>query len=184
MLPSQRFTHPLAPFLGPSFGPVLTALVLLAIALQAALAETGEALITAAAPLGIVSFEFAGALEASRRIVESWDAPAQVRAAFNLGIDYLFLLVYGAVVALACLWVGARYAQPAAARWGQRWAWVAFVAAGADALENVALFQLLVGSFWPVWPPLAAASATVKFALLGGCIGYVLVGYSLSAGRR
>lgn len=182
--PSQRFRHPLAPFLGPSFGPVMTALVLLAVALQAALTATNRALLTAEAPWGLLSFTFAGSLIESRSIVESWDAAAQVRAAFNLGIDYLYLLVYGVTVGLACLWVAARAPGVATARVGDAWAWAALAAAACDAVENIALFQLLLGSFWPVWPVVAAGFAGLKLLLLGACILYVVFGYSLHSGAR
>lgn len=160
----------------------MSALVLLAIALMTALSHTGRALQSNAAPYGIVSFEFAGDLTTARAIIEGWGEAARVQAAFNLGLDYLYLLIYGSTLALACLWVGTRGSRLTLV-WAERMAWVALAAAGLDAVENLALYQLLVGSFWPVWPVLAAGCAAVKFTAVGACVLFVLVGYGLTARR-
>ena len=44
---------------------------------------------TAVAPRGIVSFELARDVNASRQILESWNARAKTHAALSLGLDYL-----------------------------------------------------------------------------------------------
>ena len=66
----------------------------------------GAPLITPAAPYGIISFEFAGTLENAQAILQSWDADAQLHAAFSLGLDYLFMLAYSTAIGLACILAG------------------------------------------------------------------------------
>jgi hypothetical protein len=174
MLPSQRMRHPLAPFLGPSFGGVFTLLMLLTVALSGILRATDGALRSDAAPYGMVSFEFALTLSAARTIVESWSPAAQVQAAFSLGLDFLYLVVYSSTLSLALLWAAIRSGSAAWLRWGDRLAWLPGIAALADAVENVALYQVLVGSFWPGWPPIAWACAELKFGLLAASTALIV----------
>jgi hypothetical protein len=49
---------------------------------------------TAAAPNGIVSYELAGNIKPAAEILASWDARAQLFAAFGLVLDYLFMTAY------------------------------------------------------------------------------------------
>ncbi len=45
-------------------------------------------------------------LPAAARILSSWDVGARLHAAFSLGLDYLFMLVYSCTLALSSLWAG------------------------------------------------------------------------------
>ena len=72
------------------------------------------------------------------------------------GIDYLFMIAYGAMLAFALAALGAR-----------RWMIiVALVAPIADAIENVALFEIDLDAPGG-WIPVLAAAARAKFVLLG-----------------
>ena len=53
-------------------------------------AITGAPLTTEDAPYGVVSLEIAGTVENAQDILDSWDTNAQIRAAFGLGLDFLF----------------------------------------------------------------------------------------------
>lgn len=140
------------------------------------------ALKTAAAPLGIVSFEFAGDLQSVKRMLATWDGEARVHAALSLGIDYLFLVAYALVISMACAGIAntLRRRFKAAAIVGFLLAWAQVVAALLDAVENTALVLLLLGSSHPLYPPVAWVCAGIKFSLVGLALAYLLVGFMLS----
>ncbi len=108
----------------------------------------GEALITTAAPYGIISFELAGSVEKAQQIIDSWDQDARLYAAFSLGFDYLFMLLYSTTIALACLW-GGRALQARdipGYRIGIFLAWGLWLAAVLDGIENIALSLSLLNT--------------------------------------
>jgi hypothetical protein len=141
----------------------------------------GLPLMTPAAPTGIVDFELAGSVERASVILQSWDTPAQLHAALSLGFDYVFMLAYTATFSLACLMSGEalrRRGWPLAGldaplAWGQ------WIAAGLDALENLALILVLLGPVVSPWPALARWWALGKFALL--LAGLLYASYGLLA---
>jgi len=49
-------------------------------------------------------FEFAGSLESAVKIIRSWDEAVRILAAFSIGLDFLFLILYSTTIGLACLW--------------------------------------------------------------------------------
>jgi hypothetical protein len=57
--------------------------------------------------------------------------------------------------------------------------WAAPVAAALDAVENVALLQVLDGQTGQPWPGIAYAFASVKFALLALVVIYLIAGLVL-----
>ena len=71
-------------------------------------------LTTPAAPLGIISYELAGSIEKAQSILDSWNASAQLHAAFALGFDYVFMLAYSTTIGLACV-MASGVRSPAAA---------------------------------------------------------------------
>ncbi|MCL4261854.1 MAG: hypothetical protein KJ069_01495 [Anaerolineae bacterium] len=141
---------------------------------------TGGPLQTAVAPAGIISFEFAGNVANAQMIIASWGEHGRLVAAFGLGLDFLYPLVYAAAISLACVWAAERV-QPKfpAAKWGIWLAWGAWLAALLDYVENVALVLLLFGSTAVLLPPLAFICAAIKFALVIAGIVYVLVAWLL-----
>jgi hypothetical protein len=171
-------THP---FLRLSFAAqrrALPPLVVATLALTAVLQVVGQPLQTAAAPLGIVSFELAGTLAAAQVMVASWDHSAQLHAAFSLGLDYLYMPLYAFAIALACVRaaVSSLRTPTAAASLGILLAWGLGLAALLDAVENIALWQVLQGSTLAVWPPVARWCAIVKFSLVIAGLLYAGVG--------
>jgi len=148
----------------------------LTVAVMLALDAIGRPLVTEVAPLGIVSFEFAGDVATATRMLEGWGEAGRVRAGLSLGLDYLFLVLYASAIGLGCLLV-ARAMGPALA-WGQ------IGAALLDAVENFALIRLLLGSDNAVWPTLAWGCAAVKFALVGAGLAAVLLGLPFALLRR
>lgn len=131
---------------------------------------------TPSAPSGIVSYELAGSTSRASLILGSWGTTARLYAAFGLGFDYLFMLVYAACLSLACLMAASRHMG-----WVQRlgsWlAWGMLLAALADAVENLSLWVELNGTVTSFWAGLAAACASLKFSLLVLGVLYSLLGW-------
>ena len=129
---------------------------------------------TPAAPNGIVSFELARTPEKAFQILASWEPipgqgvviqKAKLFAAFGLGIDYLFMPLYALTLAFGTLLAAGRHGA-----WlkflGIVTGYGAFVAAAFDAVENYALFQILLGKVFPPYPEVAFYCAVIKFMLL------------------
>lgn len=155
--------------------------------LEVALIGSGAGLQTDAAPWSIVSFEFARTLAEADAMLASWAREGVVtQAAFNLGLDYAFLMAYALALALACVAVVGLIRTRAAsyARVGEILAWTPFVAAGLDAVENTALILIVFGSRAEGWLVLAWWCALVKFILVALVILYVLGGLGLRFARR
>lgn len=141
-------------------------------------AATKEILPGIAVP-GIVAYELAGSVTAAQAMIDSWNARAQLHAAFGLGLDYLYMPSYALAIALGCLWARRRLAahRPRLAALGLALAWGLAVAALLDAIENFALLKmLLAGVAAAPWPALAAICATIKFLLVIAGLLYALAG--------
>jgi hypothetical protein len=160
---------------------VLLGLLAAAVLLMTVTGITGARLTTPSAPQGIVSFELAGSLPEAQRILDSWDAAARLRAAFGLGLDFLFPLVYSTAIALGCVWASGtfRTASPGLAVGGVLLAWEQWLAALFDYLENISLTAILFGGAVAPLPELARAFALVKFCLIGVGLAYVVLGLSV-----
>lgn len=161
--------------------------LVLTVVVQAGLMVSGAPLRTEAARAGIVSFEFAGDRAGADAILASWaQNEATGHAAFNLGLDYAFLLAYATALALACLAVAETLDlyHAAIARLGRWLAWAAFGAAGLDAVENTALIQVVLGARSDALLLVAWGCALVKFVLVGMGVAYVVLGLSYRFFRR
>ncbi|UCG23427.1 MAG: hypothetical protein JSW55_14935 [Chloroflexota bacterium] len=141
-----------------------------------ALSVTGRPLMTGAAPSGIISYEFAGDVVTATLIIDSWDAAAQTYAGINLGLDYLYLVLYSTTIAMVVLWLTDGLAQArfiiiiaVALAWGQ------WLAAALDATENLALFAMLVNQPAEPWPQIARWCAAIKFSLVIAGLLYTVV---------
>jgi hypothetical protein len=155
-------------------------LLALTLAILGVMNTVGEPLNTAAAPLGIMSFEVAGSVTKAGEMLASWDADARVRAGFIQGLDFLFPLVYSTTFGLACSWAGGvlRSARWPLAALSIPLAWGQWLAALFDAIENIALVILLFGALASPWPEVAMLCACLKFGLL--FIGLIYAFYGLA----
>jgi hypothetical protein len=138
----------------------------------------GAPLTTPQAPYGIVSYELAGSVAQAQAMLDSWDHTTQLRAAFSLGLDYLFMPAYAGAISLACLWAAAVLRQRA---WplvalGAPLAWGQWLAALLDAIENLGLTVILFGAPVSPWPELAFWCAALKFILIFIGLVYALLG--------
>lgn len=133
---------------------------------------------TEAAPRGIISFELANNYESSRLILSSWNAEAKLNAALSLGLDYLFLVVYAIFLSLTCIQVAKALKSDHSFFFmlAQVVAWSQFLAAVLDAVENMALIQLLLNSSRKWLPLVARWCAMVKFSIVGAGLIFILGG--------
>ncbi|HEY3429588.1 MAG TPA: hypothetical protein VGK39_02855 [Cyclobacteriaceae bacterium] len=117
-------------------------------------------------PYTIVGFEFAGSPEQAQLMVSTWRENGVLDSVyFVTGFDYLFMITYSSFLWLACLQVSGELSS----RLNKMFivlAWLQPVAAILDAVENVALFQIISGSWKPLWPILAASCAAPKFIIV------------------
>jgi hypothetical protein len=160
--------------------------LVITLVVMALLNAVSAPLTTSVAPYGIVSYELAGDVATAEAILSSWDTDARLRAAFGLGFDYLFMIAYSATIALACVWAAGIVRQRG---WPLAWlgiplAWGQWLAAGLDALENLALAVILFGAPASPWPEIARWSAIFKFALVFLGMFYAFYGLTVSLLRR
>lgn len=155
----------------------------LALATLAALVPIDMHLRNGLAPLGIVSFEVCAYSGVCRAIVDAWGPVGRIWAGLSLGLDYLFMLLYSAVIFLALRLAGDPL--PDKARRVTQWlAWTAWGAGAADAIENYALAQMLVApdTLSQAWT--AALAATVKFAVLGVALTWLVMVWAYRCAAR
>jgi len=163
--------------------PALVLSILATLALMVTLSALGAPLRTDASPAGIVSFEFAGSLDAAQGMIESWGETGRIYAGLNLGLDYLFLIAYPFAIGLACVIVSRRLRVRGTGflNAGIVLAWAQGAAGLLDALENYSLIRALLGTQIEAWPTIARLAATGKFALVA--LGLLFVLAALVVGR-
>ena len=135
---------------------------------------------TPAAPTGIVSYELAASPAAANSMLASWDETARVSAAFGLGFDFLFMPSYAIALSLAVMLAAGRRRGQFWSAVGKTLSWAAFIAVGFDAVENIALFSILLNVAASPLPELAFVCAVAKFLILLFGIVYALIGWLFS----
>jgi hypothetical protein len=130
----------------------------------------------------ISDFEFAGSSSRAAQIMAEWGAEGRHLAHLGLLLDYGYMLSYGLFFALA----GFKIRDAARDRGWRRMAragiavpYFALAAACFDASENVALLLVLGGHGGSFAPPFATVCSSIKWALIGIAILYVLCGLAL-----
>jgi hypothetical protein len=170
--------YPLSFLPSQSQKPIFWVLFGLVVVLMTVFRITGTPMNTAAAPYGVVSFELAGSVDRTQVILASWDGPVRIRAAFGLGLDFLFIPVYAGAISLGCALAsgGLHVRKWPLASLGRIPAWGVVLAGLLDIIENVALTVILFGSATAPWPQIAAWCAGPKFILIFLGLVYVLYG--------
>ncbi len=151
------------------------------IALMAILNWVSAPLVNDVAPYGLFSWQLAGTPQRAQSILNSWDERTRYLAAFGLGLDYLFMVVYTVTLSGACRWSAAKIGRPTLAKPLIALVWTAAVL---DGVENAFLGIALIGGAVSPYPEGAAFSAAGKFALLFGAMGFVFVGLFVALLRR
>lgn len=178
--------HPFVSIRAHSIGRIFFPLLALTLLLLVVMSWVGLPLETAAAPYGIISYELAGDVSNSLSIIASWDDTARMHAAFSLGLDYLFLVLYSTTIGLACIWA-ARVLQVNSWRLaavGIPLAWGLWLAALLDAIENAGLISLLFGSQAQSWSLLARWCALFKFGIIFAGLTYAFLGAAVYISAR
>jgi len=159
-------------------GRLFWPLVVLAVLTMYTLNIVGAPLTTEAAPAGIVSYEFAGTVFKTEKILASWNAVARERAAFVQGLDFLFIPVYVSAIAIGCSMASSVLHRKgwALASFGAPLAWLAVLAGLLDVFENIALVVMLFDIPANPWPQIAYWCAGPKFFLVVIGILYSLFG--------
>ena len=137
----------------------------------------------------IIDFEVAGTQAKADEIRADWGQSGIDAAKASLWIDYAYIVAYGTFLVLA----SAATRDLAQERgWDRMAAFgiavIPFAAAAAafDAIEDVGLLLAVDGHGGDLAPRLAQICASLKFALLGATIAYLLIGLGLRlrAARR
>lgn len=174
--------------------PLFLALLFWTLILFAVFRVLNNPLVTPVSPGGILSFELAGSVQRARMITNAWKEASlllsavagqpnpdivnlpYLYAAFGLGLDYLFMPSYALTIALGTLLAAGRH-KGWFLSFGAIAGYGAFAAALFDAVENYALWQILLGAVYSPYPQLAAFCATFKFVLILSGIVYSLIGW-------
>ncbi|WP_418646405.1 hypothetical protein [Tenacibaculum insulae] len=129
---------------------------------------------------GILSFELAKDFETSEAILNSWNVKAKISAGISVGLDFLFLMIYPLLIALLIhklnkkLWKGHPFYNV-----GLILLFSQLFTAIFDAIENVSLIQLLLGSTNKLWSLIAYYFAFIKFTLIVIALLYLAVNFIL-----
>lgn len=120
---------------------------------------------------GIIAFELAGNATRAQRIMSAWGDDGQRAARRSLQLDFGYMATYGVLTALLVDYARRRLGHPAAVCLG------VIPAVGADALEGVALLNVLAGNSIDDNARRARGAAIVKFVVLVGALLYAAGAY-------
>jgi hypothetical protein len=113
----------------------------------------------------------------SLKVIKYWDEAAKIRAAFLMGIDFFYLVVYSTTLSLAC--IGAiRVFETVRSPWksfGITIAWSQWLAGFLDMFENFALTNILFNNVNDVLPQVAKWCAILKIVLIILGLTYILI---------
>lgn len=153
-------------------------LFIITLIVMAGMLVTGAPLKSEASPMGITSFEYAGELAVAHAMIKSWGPQGQLYVGLNMGLDFLFLVVYPLTIGLGCVLLSRRLSGGAGfvGSLGVVLAWGQLLAGLLDVVEDYALIQVLLGTENELWPALAAWCATPKFLLVALGLLYLIIG--------
>jgi hypothetical protein len=115
---------------------------------------------------GIIAFELAGNAERAQRIISAWGDDGRRAARRSLQLDFGYMATYGALTALLVDHARRRLGHPAGVCLG------VVPAVAADAVEGVALLNVLAGNDINANARRARRAAIVKFVVLAGSLLY------------
>ncbi len=129
-------------------------------------------------PYGIISFEFISTLSNSNNAMAAWGYTGQSAAGISLGLDFLYIFLYS-ILTCTLLLATSDKVLPFSKK-GASFLKIAayfFPLAGlADAVENLCLIQLLLGSQNNILPQIAYLSASIKFFGVVICVVFIAAG--------
>lgn len=120
----------------------------------------------------IIQFEFN-----ANQVIYQWQSPDKAWAAFSLGFDFLFIIIYSNAIGLACVRAAkVMQSHQLLAALGIWLAWGQWLAALLDVVENLALMNVLFGSVTTFLVQLAKWCAIFKFSLIILGLLYSVIG--------
>lgn len=140
--------------------------------------QYGQSLHNDTAPMGIITYEFAGTTAYAEEILASWEDVMADAWAVQL-LDFVWMFLYAITLALGCTLAGQAWARilPALAVPFALAAWVQLAAIVFDGIENTALvWMMYTGSGAQPAPMIAYAAAVPKFAIVFVGILFTLSG--------
>jgi hypothetical protein len=124
----------------------------------------------------IIRFEFAGTQANVEALLKEWEQKNWIGLAKNsIYLDFIFLFLYGATLALASLTFPGFTNKPGLLVWGQRFYRFSLYAALADFLENLCLLEILYGAEHVFFPAAAWLFALIKFSLLATVLLFLVL---------
>lgn len=133
--------------------------------MMVAMSLVGAPLKSPAAPRGIITFELCAITADCAAILSTWTARQREYAMLGLGLDYLYLVLYPAVIGSALLLLS-RDVSPRVQLAAGRLAKLVVLAGAADAVENYGLIRTLSTGQVGVAAMTAAVCAAAKFAVI------------------
>jgi hypothetical protein len=115
---------------------------------------------------GIIAFELAGNAERAQRIISAWGDDGRRAARLSLQLDFGYMATYGALTAVLVDYARRRLGHPAVVCLS------VVPAVVGDALEGVALLNMLAGNDIDANARRARRAAIAKFAVLVGALLY------------
>ena len=120
---------------------------------------------------GILAFQFAPI-----KTLLLWDSIEKTWAAFSLGLDFLFLVIYSTLLSLGCIYAASFFQQETWFILGIVLAWGQWIAAFFDVIENISLVAILFGSQISAIALISRFSAFIKFLLILLGLVYIVLG--------
>ena len=123
---------------------------------------------------GIVDFQLAKDLSVSKEIINSWNETSKIACGISLGIDFLFLISYCSLIAILIHQLNEKLWRKNSLYYlGAFFIFITFFAGVLDAIENLALIELLLGSLQQKWTSISYYCAIPKFIIIGLGILYI-----------
>jgi len=115
----------------------------------------------------VVRFEFAGTPEKAKLILAEWKKNDLIDLGkHSLYLDFIFIFLYAATLALSCLTFPSFTGKISLMTWGMRLYRFSLYAGLADFFENLCLLEILYGSQSPFFSGAAWAFAFFKFSVV------------------
>jgi hypothetical protein len=123
----------------------------------------------------IMRFEFAGTPDDVSFILDDWNKKEWVPLAkHSIYLDFIFIFLYTASLALGCLTVPSLTGKINLINWGMKFYRLSFLAGLADFLENLCMLEILYGEERTFFPATAWVLAFVKFLIIGSILIFLL----------
>jgi hypothetical protein len=145
------------------------------------LQRQGRELKTENTPLKILNLEFAKTKEEAQIVLDAWKPNENLDriniAGKNIYLDFIFIFFYSLFLFAACRKI--RYhSQKWQKKAGKNFAYMGLAAGAFDIIENTLMLRTLDGNYDVFTTLVTFTCASIKFALAGFAILYILLGFS------